>query len=223
MTTTLAIREGLIGTPTANGLLLPPDLTLEEWASAIRLADHLVAASPWWLADLLVYGEDTYGEEHSQALPDADEDPLGASQARMKQAAWMGRVYPRNTRVPGASYTHHRVVADLPPVERRRLLDRVASSAEAGTPISTRDLARQAKQRQDELAGRVVDAAGVPVETVDLVWSPTEAELTEDARRGLAAWAPQGRLRSAWMAGAIRALVWAECREAFRRWGGEDE
>lgn len=218
MTTALAPRTGLIGTPEHNGLKLPDDLTLEEWSGLLKTVDFLVEASPWMLVDVMSYGEDKFGEDHAQALPGPEEDPHGASQSRMKQAAWMGRVYPRGTRVPEASYTHHRIAADLPPLDRQRELRAVADAAGSDKPISTRELGRRVKARQEQLAGGAVTVDGDVLDAESHVWCPGIEDLTDDARRALEAHAPGGRHRVGYVAGFIRALVYAHQADSFREW-----
>lgn len=216
----LAVRTGLIGVPEANGLRLPPDLTLDELAGALRTADALVDASPWFLVDLMTYGEDRFREDFSQILPTAEEDPKGASQARMKQAAWMGRVYPRGTRVLGMTYSHHRAVADLPPAERTALLEQAVASPE---PVSTREIRKRADERKRAIEGRAVDVrTGEALGGDDLPWTPGPGDLEDHARRAIEARAPQGRLRSAFIAGAVFALHWSRQEALFTTWPEAD-
>ena len=228
MTTALAIRTGLPGTLRENAYILPPDLSLDEAGRVIRLLDVIVVGSPWWLVDALTFIEDKWGEEHAQILPGPDEDPLGASQARMKQAAWMGRVYPPGTRVPGASYTHHRIVAELPAEVRHRELTAVAKAAEdtangvdGAKPISTRALIRRVEQAEEQARGRAATVDGTPIEeTESLVWTPQVSDLTDEARgeleRRLAGIGKAYRI--GFERGFLDALLWAEVRDAFREW-----
>lgn len=216
MSVALAPRTGLIGTPEHNGLKLPDDLTFEEWSGLLSTVDFLVEASPWMLVDVVTYGEDHFGEQHSQAFPTAEEDPHGASQSRMKQAGWMGRVYPRGTRVPEASYTHHRIAADLPPIDRARELKAVADAAATDKPISTRELGRRVKARQEQLAGGAVTVDGEVVCSADLPLSPDD--LADEARAALEIRLSEmgSRMRPGFSAGFVAALIWAGQDDAFK-------
>lgn len=215
MTAALAARSGMPGELLSNGYILPPDLSLDEWSGILKLTDQIVEASPWWLCDVVAYGEATFGEQYSQALPTAEEDPEGASQARIKQAGWMASVYPAGTRVTGATYTHHRVVADLPAIERRKLLIEVAGAAQTQHPISTRALARRVEDRKAVILGRAVNLDGEQSCAAELPWTPELTDLTDAARSSLESRAPTGRLRSAFIAGALWSLVWAGVESAF--------
>ena len=217
MTTSLAPRTGLIGVPSTHGLALPPDLTFEEWRGALETADMLVAAGPWFLVDLMAYGAARFAEAHSQALPTAEEDPHGVRQSRLKQAAWMAEKYPRNQRVPGLSYTHHRAVAELEPLERQALLREAAEQQ-----LSTRQLIERVRDRQAAISAesRAVDGPACAAEAG--LREPTEDDLTDDARAALRFKADtlQVRDRGSFAAGWVAALHWAEVGDVFE--GGAD-
>lgn len=219
MATSLAIRTGLIGVPGRNGLALPPDLTFDEWRSALYTADLMVSAGPWYLVDLMAYGEAKFGEHHSDALPTAEEDPNGDMQARLKQASWMATKYPTaSTRVPSLSYTHHRAAAELEPDERQGLLEYAAHEH-----LTTRDLIALVKERQASIRGVVVAAETTCA--ADQVWAPTVADLTDDARAALAFKCETTagvRDREAFAAGWLAALHWVEAEDCFSRWGDDD-
>lgn len=213
MAVELVPRTGLIGRPLANGLALPADLTFEEWAGALHHAELLVDAGPWFLVDLMAYGEAHFGERYSHALPTADEDPTGFRQSRLKQAAWMAQKYPRNSRYPSLSYTHHRAVAELEPEQRSTLLQ----EAVAGH-LSTRELLSRVKQVQEEQ--RAIPAESTPVCAADRDPWPTKADLLPDWRKRLEAAAlaadlddPQG-----FTAGYLQALVDTQQEPCFARW-----
>lgn len=208
MSVQLAPRTGLIGRPRTNGLDLPPDLTFDEWAGALRHAELLVEAGPWFLVDLMAYGEAHFGERHSEALPTDEEDPTGASQSRLKQAAWMASVYPAGTRVPGLSYTHHRVAADLKPETRSALLREAAAAS-----LSTRELIARVKVEQEK--ARALPAEAAPVCQADAPW-PTLADLLPEWRRDLerrAEGMPPGYVQ-----GWLDALVETGNEACFENW-----
>ena len=211
MVTELAPRTGLIGKPLSNGLQLPPDLTFDEWAGALHHADLLVEAGPWFLADLMAYGERHFGERHSEALPTVEQDPTGASQSRMKQAAWMASKYPRNQRIPGLSYTHHRVVAELEPEARSTLL-REAVAAN----LSTRELVHRVKDVQEK--ARAIAAESRPVCAADdEAWRPSPDDLTEEAAARMRFERTMAGRGATFDAGWTAALAWAEQLDCFRR------
>jgi hypothetical protein len=213
MTVALATRALLPGELSEDGISLPADLSFEDWRETVNNAEWLDRASPWILADVLTYGEQKWGEDHSDALPTYEEDPSGQRQSRMKQALWMGRRFPPGTRVPGLTYSHHRAVADLPPLEATRLLYDAAGADEY---VSTREMIGRVKACQEALRGKVVSASSEPIEDAALAWMPSEDDLTDEARAAMEQYAPQGRHRVAYVTGWLRAMVWAEQRDAFR-------
>jgi hypothetical protein len=212
MAVELAPRTGLIGKPTTNDLVLPPDLTLDEWAGAVEHADMIVESSPWWLVSLMAYGQRRFGEQHSQILPTREEDPQGIRQSRLKQAAWMASIYPTvNTRVPGLSYTHHRVVAELDPDDRSALL-REAVAAN----LSTRDLVVRVKEKQEQ--ARAIPAESAPVCAADEgTWRPTPDDLTDEAAARMRFERTMAGRGASFETGWVAALAWAEQLDCFRR------
>lgn len=217
MTTALAPRAILPGDLRDDGIVLPPDLSFEQWREALGNAEWLDRASTWILADVLVYGEQKFHEDHSDALPTFEEDPTGQRQARMKQAAWMGRRFPPGTRVPGLTYSHHRAVADLPPLEATRLLYEAAASDEY---VTTRELIGRVKVCQETLRGTVVSATSEPMDEPALAWAPMKDELSDQAREALEkrlAGLPATK-RSTYEAAWIAALIWAHQEDAFKEW-----
>ncbi len=218
METSLAPRTGLPGDLQAQGYVLPPDLSYDEWRDVLALAENIEAASPWWLSDTMAFGEDKFGQAASDALPTREDDPTGARQSKLKQAAWMAQKYPRNRRVPGLSYTHHRAAAELEPDERQGLLEYAAREH-----LTTRDLIALVKERQQAIKGVVVAAETTCA--ADQVWSPTVADLTDDARAQMAFKAETTtgvRDRGSFEAGWLAALHWIEATDCFSRWGDDD-
>lgn len=213
MSTALAPRTGLPGDLLEQGYVLPPDLSYDEWAGVLRLAEHIEAASPWWVCDAIAYGRARFGEDYTQALPTAEEDPHGVRQSRLKQAAWMAEKYPRNQRVPGLSYTHHRAVAELEPLERQALLREAAEQH-----LSTRQLIERVRDRQAAIGAesRAVDGPACAAEAG--LREPTEDDLTDDARAALAFKRDSLRVREreGFAQGWVAALAWIEADDCFR-------
>lgn len=218
MTTSLAPRTGLPGDLLEQAYVLPPDLSYDEWRDVLALAEHIEAASPWWVVDAVAFGEAKFGEQATHAFPTREDDPTGARQSKLKQAAWMAQKYPRNQRVPGLSYTHHRAAAELEPDERLGLLEYAAREH-----LSTRELIALVKERQHAVAGSVVAAETTCA--ADQVWVPAVADLAPDARAALefkAATTAGVRDRESFAAGFLAALHWVEASDCFERWGDDD-
>lgn len=210
----IAQRAILPGELSEIGLKLPPGLSFDEWRDALHMADLIQRASPWWTVDLMAYGAARFGEAHSQALPTAEDDPTGERQARIKQAAWMATKYPTaSTRVPSLSYTHHRAVAELEPLERQALLREAAEQQ-----LSTRQLIERVRDRQAAISAesRAVDGPACAAEAG--LREPTEDDLTDDARAALAFKrdALRVREREGFAQGWVAALAWIEADDCFR-------
>ena len=217
MTATLALPSILPGQLHEQGMTVPPDLTYEQWEEALRRAEWIEAASPWWVVDLLAFGRAKFHEDYSQALPTAEEDPDGIRQSKLKQAEWMGDRWPKNTRVPEQTYSAHRAVAKLNRDDAVALLE--ATDAD-GKRLTVRELMKRADGVEQAIAGRAVDASGAPVETSDdLEWRPTRADLTDDARAALEVRLSEmgARHRVGFESGFLAGLVWADCLDAFRQ------
>lgn len=98
---------------------LAPDATFDEWAEHGRAIMHAARAVQWLLGDWLNAGEDRFGEDYAQAV-----ELTGLSERTLLVAAWVARSVPPEARRPNLPWTHHRVVAALPPSERDALLER---------------------------------------------------------------------------------------------------
>lgn len=216
-TTDLAPRPGLPGDLLPNGYVLPPGLPFEDLVGIRDLAEHIVEASPWWLADVVAEMQARYPDDYVQSLPTREADPQGIRQSRLKQAEWMADRWPRGTRVTGMSYTHHRVVAKLDRDEARTLL---ATAAEQDW--STRDLAREVEDRHAAIRAEAMVGAS-PSCLADAPWVPTLDDLLPEVRRVLEAAAPDGEIARAWfIEGALWGWVHARESGLFARWRGDE-
>lgn len=103
----------------AVGLRLPENLTREQWEEVADTIQQMVVSVPWWVGDVLVYGQ-RYGEEMWQAIKEHG----GADYERLRKYMWVAEKVPIGTRVPALKWSHHREVADLEPDEQRVWLQR---------------------------------------------------------------------------------------------------
>lgn len=216
MTETLALPSLIPGELHQDGILLPRGLTFDAWESALRNAEWIERAAPWWVVDLVAYGREAFGEEYSQALPDAIEDADGFHQAKLKQAEWMAGRWPLGTRVPGQSYTAHRAVAKLDRSDAVALLNETDRD---GRRLTTRVLARRADEVERSVQGRAVTIDGEPIEAGDLGWYPSKADLVDECRARLEVHLSEmsARLRTGFEAGWIRGHVEANALGCFAR------
>lgn len=177
MTVELAPQTGLPGRFLDDGYILPAGLPFERWCEIVGTLQIMERSVKWWVGDALLYGEAAYGEMASQAFPDAFSGTPYA-EATLRAAMWVSERFPRGTRVEQLTWTHHRVVAELPPIEARRLLMAALSPVAEGKPsLSTRQLIdlRDRHKRQFE------DHAATPEEP-SLVFVPQLSDLTDEMR-----------------------------------------
>lgn len=132
----LYARPGVKATGTE--LVLPEDLTFEEWEHVGHTIRHAAKAALWWWGDWLNFGERKYGETYAQALEASDYSYDG-----LKAAAWVSRQVEMVRRRTNLPWSHHREVAALEPDEQDRYLE-AAATAE---PQWTRQELRRAVRR----------------------------------------------------------------------------
>lgn len=98
---------------TSSGAVPTGNPTFEEWQAAVEWAQKVEKASPFWVGDLMVYGE-RYGEEASQVL-----EPTDYAHQTVLNAKYVCKAIPPERRNPNLSFSHHQEIAALPtPVEQ---------------------------------------------------------------------------------------------------------
>ena len=192
-------------TETPTGLAFDPTTPIELWAALVTRLQRQSKVIEWALADAINFGDQAFGEMHAQWV-----DETGLAKRTLQNIARIGREIPPARRRADVSFSHHAEVITLPISEQEALLDRAESAG-----MTRYDLRDAVRERKRALEGQAVDAAGEPVCLAELAWCPDESDLTEDARRSMNSAAPLGRLRSAWISGYLRALIWADQESAF--------
>ena len=102
------------------GFDLEPRASYDAWSAYLTQAHQIHESSRWWIGDLLNYGEESWPEEFSQAIPDQ------YTPKTLMDIARVARLTPRQEREDydgRLSWSHHRAVANLPEEQRRQLLD----------------------------------------------------------------------------------------------------
>lgn len=203
--------EALPGLLESDRYVLPPALPFERWQQIGVTLQQMHRSINWWIGDWLAYGEDHYGEDAYQAV----QEITGRGDESLGQTVWIARTYPPHLRIDGVSWTHHRTVADLDPVERSELL---LTAAREGW--STRVLRDEVERRErtvqaETLAGASAPETGCAVDTCEGL---TVQDLTADARAALHRIAHDQRV-PAGMAGRVfvAALIWAGALDCFTR------
>ncbi|OGF52805.1 MAG: hypothetical protein A2Z21_09435 [Candidatus Fraserbacteria bacterium RBG_16_55_9] len=114
-------------------LILREGLLFERYEQIVQSLEYVQRNLNWHIGDAVVYGERTYGEEAYQAF--SGFESMGFGIERIKQCGWVASQFPPSTRVLGAGWSAHRIVAALPEPERTQLLERAADEG-----MTTRDL-----------------------------------------------------------------------------------
>lgn len=131
------------------------DATFEEWEAATKWAQDVEKASPFWIGDLLAYGEHKYGEMYSQMM-DAT-----SSYGTLANAAYVAGRVESSRRRENLPFSHHQEVAPLPPAEQDAWLDKCATDG-----LTREQLRHRIKAARAEAAGTTVEY-GVAVTCLD--------------------------------------------------------
>jgi hypothetical protein len=101
-----------------TGLSWPELPTFEQWADLGPRLASLHNVSRWALADWLCTGEDLF-----EAKADQVTSQLGLAFHTLENLRWVARRVPPSVRQPlPVSFSHHALVATLPPTTQQRLL-----------------------------------------------------------------------------------------------------
>lgn len=83
--------------------------SVEEWQAPLDRALRMQRSSPWWIGDMLVYGESQYGDEIWQSVHDT------ASFDMLQRFMAVSKAIPPSRRNSNLSWSHHREVMKLAP------------------------------------------------------------------------------------------------------------
>jgi hypothetical protein len=109
----------LPGRLTAHGLVLPDELTFEEWEQAGKFLTRLANASAWAIGDWVQHGQYAgYGEKYETAL-----EQTGLAYGTLRNYASVAGRFDLSRRRDSLSFTHHQAVAALPDREQEAWLD----------------------------------------------------------------------------------------------------
>lgn len=113
---------------------------VEDWEKAMEFLLWVARSHPWWIGDLITFGEARLGQDFYQAIaPDPNTaDMIG------RHAAVAKKVRP-SERFHSLSWTHHREVVKLPPAARKEVLQYALEKGIASGKM--REAVRAVKQR----------------------------------------------------------------------------
>lgn len=90
----------------------------EDWENTLNALIWLARNHPWWIGDLVTYGEARFGEAFYNAIVP---DPTTAEM--IGRHAAVARAVKASERFPDLSWTHHREVVRLAPAARKEVLE----------------------------------------------------------------------------------------------------
>ncbi len=118
MTGWLVSKDKLF-TLTPVSLTMREGVSFEEWETTFQQVRRIQNALPYYVGDLLNYGEAHYGETYAQAV----EDTGYSVQTLTNYKSVCSKVAPERRR-EGLNWTHHVLVAKFEPEEQECWLDR---------------------------------------------------------------------------------------------------
>lgn len=146
------------GSLTQLSFTLPADVTYDQYEAIGRGFGAVTEAMQWAIGDYLVQGESVFGAEAAQAS-----EGLGISPASRQQFARVAERIPKERRVEGLSWSHHRAVVALDPDEQdlwlARALEGGWSKQDLEDHISEQAEPKTTKVREHERRQGIADAA----------------------------------------------------------------
>jgi hypothetical protein len=130
---------------TSTALVMPNDLSVDEWQEAGDFMAGLSGALAWWVADWMLRAEQVWKYAH-----EAVAERFGLDVATLYVYTWCARQFAPEQRVAGASFSHHRVVAKLNHDERAYWLEKAAAN---GWTLSEFRARLAAGKQRDEQQG----------------------------------------------------------------------
>jgi hypothetical protein len=107
--------------PTPIGITLPENLEWKDWRVLFEGYGYMARSIPWVVGDLIVYGEDHYGEEVAQAMSEIMAKTRYGRKTIYNLVYVSRNVLPEN-RNPALTHSHHYEVAKLDAEEQREWL-----------------------------------------------------------------------------------------------------
>ena len=98
----------LPGTITKTSLILPANLSFEDWEDLGKRLSGARESLRWWLGDWVNFGEAAYGEKYAQAL-----DETKYSYSALRNIAYTAKNTPESLRHQALTFEHHATVAGL--------------------------------------------------------------------------------------------------------------
>ena len=110
------VPDGVILEPT--GLVLEREIEIDEWLRLTEQFLNIDGSLPWWIGDLLNYGEAAYGEKYAQAV-----DLTGRAPGTLAIWLYVARRYPHEQRLASVPWWAYQEIASLDSAERAQWIE----------------------------------------------------------------------------------------------------
>lgn len=118
-----------------NGLVVKGDPPFEAWAGIGDMVASMTRGLAFIIGDWVNCGERLYGEKAAQII-----DARKFSEKTVSNFRWLAAsIPPENRRTDVLTFSHHQVVAQLPPVTQKEWLDK-AAKGRGGLPLTVAQL-----------------------------------------------------------------------------------
>lgn len=155
------------------GLIIEGTPTVEEWTEYGLKLRRVETSLNWIIGDYLVYGEFKYGEKYSQIL---DESMMNS----WKVYHWVSKHVLPERRVKELSWTHHRLIASLPPVYQTKMLEKAIKER-----LTSQNLGKILRYVTDNVYDAVIRAESVDgkndYEVMDWVYKKQLRQMLNEA------------------------------------------
>lgn len=105
-------------------LVIPTNLTLDEFVGLLRSLGGIARGHQWWVGDALVEGEKRYGEEIAQHAEELNLEPHTLTNWR-----WVADSIKSSRRREDLTWSHHAEVARLPAKDQTTALAKAAKES----------------------------------------------------------------------------------------------
>jgi len=103
---------------TPTELILPENTNFEDWTAIGQRLQWISRGIHFWIGDWIRFGDRKWGEKYAQAV---EETPF--SQGTLQNDVWVCERIESSRRREQLTFSHHAVVAALPPAEQDKWLD----------------------------------------------------------------------------------------------------
>ena len=132
---------------TTNGIVIAGDPSYDEWHDTVLWVQKVGKHSPFWRADLLLYGEAKYGEKYTQAV-----EATGKQAGTLMTEVWVAKAVPVERRREELTFAHHQEVAALDADEQTQWLDTAVTE-----DLSAKELRQQIKVAKAQAEGKALE------------------------------------------------------------------